>query len=78
MLLDSANKLIHLKDSAGNEVMLDGQGRSVIMKSVGAMTIEAAQALTIKGMSVTMQSTSGVVEVKAATNLVLIATANAT
>ncbi len=77
VLLDSANKLIHLKDSAGNEVMLDGQGRSVIMKSVGAMTIEAAQALTIKGMSVTMQSTSGVVEVKAATNLVLIATANA-
>ena len=77
LLLDSANKLVHLKESNGNEVRLDGQGRSVIMKSIGAMTIEAAQALTIKGMSVAIESTGGALDVKAATNLTLSANINA-
>ncbi len=77
LLLDSANKLVHLKESNGNEVRLDGQGRSVLMKSIGAMTIEAAQALTIKGMSVAIESTGGALDVKAATNLTLSANMNA-
>jgi uncharacterized protein involved in type VI secretion and phage assembly len=77
VLLDSNSKFIHVKDSAGNEIKLDGQGNSVLVKSKGAMTIEATNALTIKAASISMQSTTGVVEVKAGTNLVLSANANA-
>ncbi len=76
-LMDSANKLMHMKDTAGNEVKLDGQGRSVLVKSAGEMTLEATQALNIKGMSVSIKSTGGALEVNSATTLAISATASA-
>lgn len=76
-LMDSANKQMHMKDSAGNEVKLDGNGRSVLVKSAGEMTIEAAQALTIKGLSVSVKSTGGAMELNSATTLAVSATASA-
>lgn len=77
VLLDSKNKLIHLRESSGHEVRLDGQGRHVMMKSVGTLSIEASQALTIRGMSVKIETSGGAIDVKAATNLSLSANANA-